>query len=403
MAVFIELTTDAFRDTFATTAAGKRNSNQQQNPYSRAGAVSVRRPLRGLEIKEDTYAIIRVIQADGTEVQLVDGGATIGQTTGWSNFILQSVQESRMEKNQIVETFGDSYIYFFGEAPRFLEVSCLLINSNDFNWEAEWWYNYDNYLRGTKSVELGARTYMFYDDNIVEGYMLQAQAVKVAEEPLTVRLSYRLFITNYQNISFVGDTSFPIRSMVNLPAGLSLTDAPSDNQLTSLAQGAGMDPSSIQRTAPIRGMIADNRDEWTSDVQPTGTDPMGDDSTSEVDDLHQAALDQMSNYGVVPGGPDLVNELGMGVSFSAGVSVGFGASASFSASFNASASVGVRARVRSSTSASASYGGGIGLGASTFVGGRPSAFAMTSAPGTLDPTGRRRAVASISAGISISI
>lgn len=402
MAVFIELTTDAFRDTFATTAAGKRNSNQQQNPYGRAGAVSVRRPLRGLEIKEDTYAIIRVIQADGTEVQLVDGGAATGQTTGWSNFLLQSVQEARMEKHQIVETFGDSYIYFFGEAPRFLDVSCLLINSNDFNWEAEWWYNYDNFLRGTKSVELGARTYMFYDDNVVEGYMLQAQAVKVAEEPLTVRLSYRLFITNYQNVSFVGSTSFPTRSMVNLPASVSLTDTPSDDQIAALAQAGGVsDPSSLQRTSPIRGLISDNRDEWTSDVQSTGTDPSGDDSNSEVDDLHQAALDQMSNYGVAPGGPDTVNELGLGASFTAGVSVGFGASASFSASFNASASARVSAGV--SARASASYGGGIGLGATTFVGGRPSAFAMTSAPGTLDPTGRSRAVASVSAGISISI
>ena len=78
--------------------------------------------------------------------------------------MLQNVQEAHMEKHQIVETFGESYIFFFGEAPRFIDVSAVIINSHDFNWEAEWWDNYNRFLRGTKSVEQGARTYLFYDE-----------------------------------------------------------------------------------------------------------------------------------------------------------------------------------------------------------------------------------------------
>lgn len=408
MAVFIELTTDAFRDQFATTVAGKRNARQQKSPYGRAGAISVRRPLRGIEIKEDTYAILRVIQANGYEIPLVDAGAINGQTAGWSNFLLQSVQEVRMEKHQIVETFGEPYIYFFGESPRFLDVSCILINSLDFNWEAEWWFNYENYLRGTKSVELGARTYMFYDDNIVEGYMLQAQAMKVAQTPLEVQLTYRLFLTNYQNISFVGDTNFPIRSIVNLPSNITLTDSLNGEQIDALAASGGgiagqqingqfVSNAAIQRDLPIRGQISDNRDEWTSEVPPTGTDPWADEDFAEVDDLQQAALDELAAHGVEEGGPDVMNELGLGMKRSpGGIGVGFGAGASASASFNASVSSGFDASA--SASASASFGGGVGAGATTFVGGRPSAFAMTSVRGTLDPSGQVTAVASASAG-----
>ncbi len=416
MAVFIEVTTDAFRDTFAATTAGKRNANGQRSANGRAGAASVRRPLRGIEIKEDTYAIIRVIQSNGKEIPLLDSGSPGGQTTGYSNFILQQVSEARMEKHQIVETFGDAYIFFFGESPRFLDVVSLLINTNDFNWEAEWWANYDNNFRGTKSVENGARTYLFYDDTIVEGYMLQAQAAKVAEQPNMLQLTFRLFLTNYSNVTAVGDTNFPIRSIVNLPSGVSLTDALNGEQIDSLVQqGTGFSANrNIVRELPIRSAISDNRDEWTSDLAATGTTSDGDSGTSDVDDLHQSAMDMLSDHGVGEGGADLMGEMGLGVKFKVGVSIGFSAKASASASFGASAGAsfgfsakstfGVKASASlsfgASVGAGASYGGGVGAGASTYVGGRPSAFALTSAEGTLDRTGQARASASASVGFS---
>lgn len=177
----------------------------------------MRRPLRGLEIKDDTYAILKVVTSDGQEIKLINSSSEDGKSTEYSNFILQSVQEARMEKHQIVETFGESYIYFFGEAPRFLDVSAVLVDSLDFNWAAEFWENYDRYFRGTRLVEMGARTYMFYEDNIVEGYMLNATAVKTSETPLMVQLSFRLYLTNYSNISIIGDPNFPIRGSLIIP------------------------------------------------------------------------------------------------------------------------------------------------------------------------------------------
>jgi hypothetical protein len=218
VAVYIELTTDAFAQTF----------NQQQSavtPSGRAGISNARRPLRGLEIKDDTYAILKVVTANGTELPLIDSGAVGGTNTQYSNFILQSVTEARMEKHQIVETFGESYIFFFGESPKFLDVQAILVDSFDFNWYAEFWANYDQYLRGSKSVELGARTYLFYDDNVVEGYMLMAQAAKTSDQPLMARLTFRLFLTNYQNISFIGSDNYPVRASVSIPPDVTTTTA----------------------------------------------------------------------------------------------------------------------------------------------------------------------------------
>lgn len=246
MGVFIELTTDAFASTFNV-------QKDNVTPSGRAGISNARRPLRGLEIKDDTYAILKVIQSNGTEIKLIDSGAVGGTNTQYSNFILQSVQESRMEKHQIVETFGDSYIFFFGESPRFLDVQAILVDSFDFNWYAEFWANYDQYLRGSKSVEIGARTYLFYDDNIVEGYMLMASAVKIADQPLQARLTFRLFLTNYQNISFVGSDVYPIRASVSIPPDATSTAADAFTPPTSGGLGSGLGDNIPQGVGAIGG------------------------------------------------------------------------------------------------------------------------------------------------------
>ncbi len=236
MAVFIELVTDPFDDIRA-----EQTERASRSRASTTGGKRVaRRPLRGLEIKEDCPAAIKVVQADGTEIPLVDAGDPYGtgQTqSGYTNFILQSVSEARMEKHQIVETFGESYIFFFGEAPRFLDVQMLVINSHDFNWEAEWWENYDRFFRGTKLVEMGARLYMFYDDNIVEGYMLSSQGVKTSEQPFIVQMNFRMFLTGHRNITFVGDPQFPIRASAVLPDGVALTDPNAAAAIMSNLQG----------------------------------------------------------------------------------------------------------------------------------------------------------------------
>lgn len=222
MAVFVELVTDPFVENYQRL---RDRNDPAVSRSGRAGLANVRRPLRGVEIKEDTYACFKVLRSDGSEVPFVDSSDATGASRSYSNFILQSVQETRMEKHQIIETFGDTYIYFFGEAPQFLDVQAILINSNDFNWEAEWWDNWDNTLRGSKSVENGARTYLFYDDNVVEGYLLMSQAQKLSSEPFMVQMNFRMFVSSTRNVSSIGDPNFPVHESVNIPPDVSLTSA----------------------------------------------------------------------------------------------------------------------------------------------------------------------------------
>jgi hypothetical protein len=413
--VFIELTTDNFADTF----------NKQKGASDRArraGTNNARRPTRGLEVKDDTFALIKVVDSTGQEIPLIDSSSPNGLSTQYTNFILQRVKEARMEKNQIIETFGDSYIYFFGEAPRFLDVQAVLVDSQDFNWYAEWWANWDENFRGTKSVEKGARTYLFYDDNIVEGYMLMASAEKVSESPLMVQLTWRMFLTNYTNISFVGDPNFPVRGSVMLPAGVTDVNQFTQNEgaldatlaanlqtigfgggsslIQALQQGlspgsiapglqgivnnaaeafggvGGQMPPGLMRQAQLRSLISDNTDEYTGTPPSAvnydnGYDPTLDDEVQEAWDLAAQTAEVLQAYGASFFAPSTMNQLGIGPRFGSagigiGISAGVGARATFGATVGGGASFGARA------GASAGIGGGFGfsgrVGASTGFG-----------------------------------
>lgn len=367
MAIFIELTTDAFEEVLGNQTAIARSSGVAgRSP--RAGRRVARRPTRGLEIKEDTYAAIKVILSDGSELPMVDSSWAEGMDNGYTNFMLQSVQEVRMEKHQIVETFGASYIYFFGENPRFLDVSAVIINSHDFNWEAEWWENYEQNFRGTRLVEKGGRLYMFYDDNIVEGYMLQCEATKQSEEPHLIPITFRLYLTNYRNVSFIGSKQFPVHEgtlipeIIDVPSrqlggprdqatlnaapdrGSALTRAVSNGAfstaprlrdlLRDASQTGAVDPTTQAaldrlgvvvppgRTAPLRSLISANFDEYvglpinsvTQSPAP-GVNPRAlssaDQKRLETDDLHRETVDQLGDHGADVNEPGILEDLGL--------------------------------------------------------------------------------------------
>ena len=108
-------------------ASLKEGSSLGDLSASAGSALSdVRRPTRGIVIKEDTYAVMRVLRADGSAIPLVNAGSRLGEeddegrmtSESYSNFLIQQVSEERVEKQQIVETFGEAIIFFFGERPR---------------------------------------------------------------------------------------------------------------------------------------------------------------------------------------------------------------------------------------------------------------------------------------------
>jgi hypothetical protein len=288
VAVFLELTVDPFIERFRKTAEERARTKG-------AGLSRVRRPLRGLEVKEDTYAYIKLIRADGIEIDLIDAGASEGWTKEYSNFILQSVQEHLMERHQIIETFGDTYVFLFGAAPHMLQCSAILINSHDFNWKDEFMENYNKYMRGTKALEYGARTYLFYDQNIVEGYILNASVNITSNEPLMAQLQFQFFVTNSQTVAMLGDPWFPVRDSVVLPEGVTLVET-WDGQKFDMVLDQTLEGSEYwengstwiqdsegnwirskwNRSRPIREKTASPvSDEYTTPMQPTAAEISG--------------------------------------------------------------------------------------------------------------------------------
>lgn len=159
--------------------------------------LTTRRPLRGLQIKKDTPATLAVLGPSGIGTSIHNssvGGDTKASFT--TNFIVQSFNISRAEKMQLVQTFGATYGFFFGEQPYFVQVQALLVDSEDFPWVAEWWANYDEFFRGTKLVDRGLQVFFEVEDFVFGGYLSTAQLGKSAGEQHQVPISFSMWITS---------------------------------------------------------------------------------------------------------------------------------------------------------------------------------------------------------------
>ncbi len=343
-----------------------------------------------MEIKDDTYAYIKLVRSDGTTVDLIDSSDASGRSNSYSNFILQSVQEARAERHQLIETFGDTFLFLFGESPRFLQVQATLLNSFDFNWKAEFQYNYDNYLRGTKAIEQGARCYLFYDNNVVEGYIINCTLAEAATDPMNIQLQFQFYVLNAKSISLI-DTggSYPTRSSATVPDTLSLIEPLNIfelEELTGVPFGGSPTTPIVVRDNPIRSKTKDNTDEYTSPMQPTLEEFKASQAQAnknvianqEVPSLPVSLSDAMESYGVSPEdaqSPQTAKDLGYGPNFSpGGVGLGsgqgqmgayatFGASASAGASFSVGGYAGVQVGASLEASAYAGVGASAQVGA----------------------------------------
>lgn len=261
---------------------------------ARAGTSNVRRPFRGIERKSDTYAYISVANGDGTSLDLVDSSQRTGSGPVYANFLLQQVQEARMERQQIVETFGAPYVFFFGEAPRFVDIAATLLDTQDFNWAAEWWENYAQHLRGTRLANRGSTALLHYDDIILEGYPVQAMTSKISNAPHAIQLQMKMFVTNYLNVTNIGDPMFPLRQEAILPEEISRDDRTFTFEV---------DPSLQEREAAFNALKATSIAAIRSQIRNAR-------SLERARQLQR--LYAMKELGMVPQGADLLS-LGKGL------------------------------------------------------------------------------------------
>jgi hypothetical protein len=167
--------------------------------------VPVRRPLYGLEIGEDKYATLQVLQSTSeNEYQwrdlinssvAADAGG-VPYSIGTANLFISMVKYAQQENYRVVETFGGRIIYTYGSAPIHLQVQAVLLKSKNFPWRAEWLRNYNDYLRAGKTVDASARAYLTVEDTIYEGHIVACDIVDQAEQPTMVPLQFVMYVTN---------------------------------------------------------------------------------------------------------------------------------------------------------------------------------------------------------------
>lgn len=161
----------------------------EKDPFSEIDVVTqdpgtqsnVRRPLLGIALKKEDFCTISLYHSSGKIIAMQDSSAPNGLGTENHNFLIQNVTESRQEKMQLMETFGDDFVFFYGEKAKVYNISGILLNSKNFNWKSEWLQNYERYLRGTRCVENKTLVYITYDYNLVSGYIFNTATTTLAE------------------------------------------------------------------------------------------------------------------------------------------------------------------------------------------------------------------------------
>jgi hypothetical protein len=198
----------------------------------------VRRPTRGLQVKPDTYALLEVKTRTGENLLMIDSGGQrdigdISYSPRNSNFLIQSIDEQRAEKVQMVETFGPLYLFWFGERPSVLNVSGTLLNSADFNWKNEFLSNYDLYLRGTRCAQEKTIIHFSYDDVVRTGYIQSCSVNNSEQANELTSFNFQMIVASCIDLSIVGANMTPTEEI------------PEEAQLTIIEDRTTPDTSQI--------------------------------------------------------------------------------------------------------------------------------------------------------------
>lgn len=126
----------------------------------------------------------------------------------YTKFILESVQETHTERSQIVETFGDFYVFMFGERPPVYNFTGTLINTKNVSWLTDFMYMYEQYLRGTRCVENNAVSIVTYGGRQVEGLILNTSNQTSAPTEAGVPFQFSVVVFERRFFNFSEDMGY---------------------------------------------------------------------------------------------------------------------------------------------------------------------------------------------------
>ena len=157
---------------------------------------------RVLGEKEDSIASISL----STQTVLTSDSPPTGNVlNAFSRFFLEGVTESQVEKFQIVETFTAFYTFFYGKRPPIYNFRGTLLNDENFKWTNDLMFFYDNFLRGTQSVQLGAQAIVSYDERLVSGFLLNLNIQENAVAPKGAAFSFDVLVVSHIQTRFSTD------------------------------------------------------------------------------------------------------------------------------------------------------------------------------------------------------
>lgn len=123
----------------------------------------------------------------------------------YTKFLLEGISEAHTERSQIVETFGDFYVFFFGERPPIYTFSGTLLNTKYANWVQDFMFYYDKFIRGTKSVENNARIILTYGGRQIEGFILNVSTQTNAATDNGTQFSFQVLVIDRKVLQLSAD------------------------------------------------------------------------------------------------------------------------------------------------------------------------------------------------------
>lgn len=202
---------------------------KQVSDYYRYGAQGAQGGVpRGIAsfAHDDKEASIRII-TENTKTDILPP---------YTKFILESVQEAHSERQQIVETFGDFYVFMFGERPPIYNYGGSLINTRNVNWVNDFMLLYERYFRGTRCTEQKTRVLLTYGGRQVEGYIINTSNQTAASSQEAVNFSFQVIVTSRKILgvssdfgadlsAFEGSSSLgPLLAQIGVPGILGSSD-----------------------------------------------------------------------------------------------------------------------------------------------------------------------------------
>ena len=138
---------------------------------------------------------------------------------GTSNFVLQGVQKVFKEKTIPVSSMEGTTVRFSCSPKGVFRFSGSLLNTPTYDWSRNWWYNWDNYMKGSMTARNLCRIVLIYNGKIITGYMLSFNNTQSVQSQPTETLTFDIYVSKYQTAT--PTTNIIGESYINSAATLS--------------------------------------------------------------------------------------------------------------------------------------------------------------------------------------